>query len=150
MPFSRNLQKRLLSLPLTRVPNIKPPVVKDFGILVEMHQDKDGSVPQFRHAFVRGECAPIKVHLNPVSLELYDDQGHSIVLDWSMKFLTIEGWSQWVMDYIMTNGTSPIINGVMPTRYLRDARAGRNLFKSFRQIINANYAKKGAGTNAKP
>ena len=150
MPISRNLQKRYEALPLTQHPVTKDDVIADFAILIEMHQDKDGAIQTFRHAFVRGECAPIKVHFDPNGMDLENDAGDIISLaPDAQKFMTIEAWSLFVMNYIMETGDSPIQNGTMPTRLLRDARQKRNLLQSFRQIVN-HHARKGGGTGSHP
>jgi len=152
MPISRNLNKRIKALPTVKRNGLPHEVIEDFAILIEMRQDKDGQLIQFRHAFVRGDCAPIKVALSYDSMELVDDTNTRIdLVPDRQKFMTIEAWSKFVMEYIMSVGASPIINGTMPTRLLRDARKGYNYLQSFRQIVNHQYDRhKRAGTLVKP
>ena len=152
MAISHNLHKRMLSLPTTTIKSFPDPIVADFAILIEMHQDKDGAVDTFRHSFIRGECAPIKVHFDPAGLVLVDDGGSVVGLnERGQHFMTIDSWSRFVMNFIMETGVSPITNGTMPTRLLRDARKGYNHLQSFRQIVNHQYGTHArAGTLVKP
>ena len=155
MPISRNLHQKLMSLPRTPLGSTGVEVIKDFGILIETHQDDDGARPQFRHSFIRGWCAPVLVHLEygPGSTPtLWNDDLQDIDLDYAdHRFMTTEGWSKFNLDFFIENGRSPIETGTMPTRYLRDARKKVYLLRSFRQIVDDNYRRaKAAGTLVKP
>ena len=148
MHISSNLRQRVAALPRSAHPKARTPVVLDFAMLIEMHQDADGQFAQFRHSFVRGECAPISVSLwenGQGMYELVSDDGQFIPLNSRQKFMTNESWTKFVMDNIMTTGYSPLVGGVMPTRRLRDARAGHNYLLSFRQIVSHHDSKGAKG-----
>lgn len=137
--LSAHMRWRLNQLPTITLHGYDE-VVEDFAIVIEMHQDKDSAFDQFRHSFIRGECGPVKVHLLQGD-HLMDDSGSTIKIDDRMKFMSMEAFQNFVASWIMEHGTAPMTNGIMPTRYLRDARAKVNLFRSFRQMINHNYDK---------
>lgn len=152
MPISTNLAAMIRLLPTIKHPHTGDLVVEHFAMLIEMHQDNDNAYAQFRHSFIRGQCAPIKVSYCPATFELENEDGTAVDLRYrEHRFLAIEDWSRFAMNYIMDNGVSPLIDGTMPTRLLRDARAGRNELRSFRQMVIYNYTKhQAAGTLVKP
>lgn len=148
MPISRSLNRRIQVLPRMPIANYPDPVVPDFAVIFDIHQDSPGRTQFFYPP--RGFCLAVKVALDPVQGLLVSENGGTVPIDERAKFMTVQQWTTWVMNYIIETGRSPMYpNGTLPTHLVRDARKGVNLFRSFRQMT-AHAAKRGGGTIAQP
>lgn len=148
MPISRPLAATITRLPTATIANYKHPVVPDFGMVFDLHQDYPSRTQFFYPP--RGYCIPVKVSFDPANLVLVDDKGGTVAIDERAKFMTVQAWATFVMNFIIENGRSPLApNGVLKTELVRDARQHRNLFRSFRQMVN-HAATRGGGTSVRP
>lgn len=118
-------------------------VVENFAVFIDTHRDQP-HVPTFGTDIHRGMCQPVVVHYGPARPPARPDpllfrasDGATINLDEQHhKFISIDWWTSFVLDYMQAHGTTPLDgDGMMPTSHLRDARAKRYLLRSFRQIV---------------
>jgi hypothetical protein len=144
---------RAVGLPRTQVSvgQFSGEVVKDFAIFIDTHRDQP-HVGMFEDDIHRGTCKPTLVHLatvkdnagNPAYYLIRNEDGKSLKLHEKHKFVTVEWWRGWLLDQVAEKGKLPINSeGFMATSHLRDARAGRYMLKSFRQIVVHNQIKGG-------
>lgn len=150
MPISRPLSRMIKSLPTAKNPKYGYPVVPEFGVVFDTHQDHAGRQQFYKPD--RGKCAPVLVDFDPASLKLVHHQtGTWVPIDDRANFMTVEAWRAFVLQYAIEHGSTPLdSNGWLQTSLVRDARRSLHLFKSFRQIVVHNYKKGGSGTGSTP
>lgn len=129
-------------------------VVPDFAIFIDTHRDQP-HVPTFEDDLHRGWCRPTPVHYIPPPLtgmlavvddgQLIREDGRVIDVDPKHRFLETDWWREFVTDFAINNGSSPLMkggdqDGQMPTKLLRDARNKVYKLKSLRQIVRSREA----------
>lgn len=147
-------RSRATALPLTptKVPGRGTPfnVVPDFAVFIDTHRDQP-HVPTFEADIHRGWARPTMVHYVPpaagappddLGQMLRVDDGMVINVDPKHRFVSVEWWSEFVSEYIMDNGVSPVATsgeteGQLPTALLRNARTKVYKLKSLRQIVRS-------------
>lgn len=138
--------KRALKLPLKLVDGDL--IVEDFGYFIDTHRDMP-HIGMFEDDLHRGLCKPTKVHYVPASassghpgwLQRASD-GKRLELHPKHQFVTEEWFRKFLIDRVMTAGTTPLDkNGEMPTSLLRDPRRKLYELRSFRQMVTHHLLK---------
>jgi hypothetical protein len=134
------------------------PAVSKFAIFIDTHRDQP-HVPSFEVDIHRGMARPTLVHYIPAafgpsgirggrwaawsyglgSMVRVEDEA-CIPIDPKHKFVTIRWWQEFLTEYMMDHGASPVsaagdTKGQLATSHLRNARTKVYRLKSLRQII---------------
>lgn len=125
-------------------------VVPNFAVFIDTHRDQP-HVPTFEDDIHRGMARPTMVHYIPPvkgsppedlgSLMRVED-GRVIDVDPKHRFVEVDWWSEFVTEFVMDHGKSPVATsgdtkGQLPTSHLRNARTRVYKLKSLRQIVRA-------------
>lgn len=142
------------SLPTTptTVPGRTTPfaVVPNFAVFIDTHRDQP-HVPTFEGDIHRGMSRPTLVHYIPPPIGappedlgqlMRVEDGLVIDVDLKHRFVETEWWNEFLTEYVMDHGVSPVANsgdqkGQLPTSHLRNARTKVYKLKSLRQIVRA-------------
>jgi len=145
---------RASSLPVTptKVAGHATPfsVVPNFAVFIDTHRDQP-HVQTFESDIHRGMARPTMVHYIPppagappgdLGQLMRVDDGMVIEVDPKHRFVEVEWWSEYVSEFVMDHGVSPLstsgdTEGQLPTSHLRNARSKVYKLKSLRQIVRA-------------
>lgn len=133
------VQRRIDQLPYVEKHGLK--IVENFGIFIDTHRDQP-HIQGFHADIHRGQCVPILVDYIIGDDYLRDPVVGDIILRHDKHlFITEEEWGQFLLNYLMENGTDPRDgSGALATSHFRDARKKVYLLKSFRQMVIAKLA----------
>lgn len=146
-----------VKVPTTLGVPIEIEVVPNFAVFIDTHRDQP-HVPTFEDDIHRGMTRPTLVHFRPPTITISGtpmtlpaplgqivrvEDGRMIDVDPKHKFVEVQWWQGFLMDYIMEHGVSPVstdseTKGQLPTSHLRDSRAKVYALKSLRQIVRAH------------
>lgn len=140
-------------------------VVPQFAVFIDTHRDQP-HVPTFEADIHRGWCKPTVVDYAPppdsapaaAMGHLIRADGRVIEVDPKHRFVETDWWVNWLTEYVIEHGTSPVqgptgeFAGQMPTSHLRDSHNKVYQLKSLRQIVKSHSATSATktGTAYKP
>lgn len=140
MFISPAIARRIAELKKTKRNGLE--IVENFGVFIDTHRDQP-HVGVFYDDIHRGQCRPVQVDY-VVGDDLLIDQetGQTLQRHDKHMFVEPEWYATFLINWLMENGKDPRdSNGCMPTSHFRDARAGKYLLKSFRQMVVYNLGK---------
>jgi hypothetical protein len=128
---------------LTKIPSVEEngmSVIKDFAVFIDTHRDQP-HVGAFYDDIHRGMTRPTKVDYAVEDDYLINQEtGELLARHEKHLFITNEYFGQFLVDYLMSNGTDPRDGaGCLPTSHFRDARAKVYELKSFREIVRLRH-----------
>jgi hypothetical protein len=137
-------------------------VVPNFAVFIDTHRDQP-HVPTFEDDIHRGMSRPTMVHYAPppagsppedLGTLIRVEDGKAIPVDPKHRFVEVDWWSEFLTEYVMDHGVSPVAStgetkGQLPTSHLRNARTKVYKLKSLRQVVRA-WEKASVATTGTP
>ena len=125
-------------------------IIEDFGVFIDTHRDQP-HVGAFYDDIHRGQCRPTKVdYIVGDDLLLNQETGGTLARHDKHRFVTNEYFAQFLVDYLMANGTDPRDGaGCLATSHFRDARAKVYELKSFREVVRLRSLEESSLTKKK-